>query len=324
MKNRHVLVTGGTGFIGAALATALTERGYQVRVFDNDFRGDRNRLKKLMDDVDIVTGDIRDESAVLDAAEGVDIIYHLAAINGTRYFYEIPDQVLDVNVRGALNTLKACLVHNVNRFVLASSSEVYQTPLRIPTDESERIYLEDVTNPRYSYAGSKLISELLTLNCLRSKATHGIIFRPHNIYGPDMGNEHVIPELMRKIHLASKRFKKNKIRVTIQGSGNETRAFCFIDNAVDAILICGEKGGNGEIYHIGEMREIRIGDLVKMLGDILSMKIEVIPGTALAGGTPRRCPDIGKISKLGYKPLVSLEEGLETTIAWYVRRLSGK
>ena len=324
MKNKHVLVTGGTGFIGTALVKALTERGYQVRVLDNDFRGNRNRLKKLEDDVEIVSGDIREEKSVLDAVQGIDIIYHLAAINGTRYFYEIPDQVLDVNVRGALNTIKACLVHIISRFVLASSSEVYQTPSRIPTDESERIYIEDITNPRYSYAGSKIISELLTLNCLRNKSTHAIIFRPHNIYGPDMGNEHVIPELLRKIYIASEGFRKKKIQLKIQGSGEESRAFCFIDNAIDAILICGEKGADGKIYHVGETRETRIRDLIRIIGDILCLEIEVTPGLAAVGGTPRRSPDVGKILKLGYDPQVSLEQGLEQTITWYVRRLGKK
>ena len=175
-----------------------------------------------------------------------------------------------------------------------------------------------MTNPRYSYAGGKIISELLALNFLRKTDTQCVIFRPHNFIGPDMGFEHVIPELMRKIFRASDGLTHKQIDLEIQGTGEETRAFCYVDNGVDGTILCGEKGADGAIYHIGEMREISILKLVRMMGDGLGLRINVVPGPLQAGGTPRRCPDTTKLGTLGYVPRVGLEEGLERTMAWYV------
>jgi len=324
MAGKSVLVTGGSGFIGASLVRKLVDLGYRVRVFDNHFRGSMRRLKGYEKKIELLEGDIRKEDLVMKAVEGMDILYHLAFINGTRHFYEIPDQVLDVGVRGALNTLKAAVEQGVERYILASSSEVYQTPSKVPTDEKERILLEDITNPRYSYAGGKIISELLVLNFLRKAKTEAVIFRPHNVYGPDMGYEHVIPELMKKICRASDSFARKEITLEIQGSGEETRAFCYIDNAVEEIMLCATKGTDGEIYHVGETREIRILDLIESMGRALDMKIKVVPGALRPGGTPRRCPDIGKIRALGFQEKVSLEDGLQRTLEWYRRDLMGR
>ncbi len=321
MKKQKVLVTGGTGFIGAALVKKLVTLGYPVRVFDNNFRGKNTRLEGFLDKLDLIEGDIRDEAKVMGAVKGMDIVYHLAFLNGTRHFYEIPDQVLDVGVRGALNTLKASLEYKPARYILASSSEVYQTPTKVPTDESERIFLEDVRNPRYSYAGGKIISELLTLNYLRKSPTEAVIFRPHNVVGPDMGWEHVIPELLVKIGKASDGFKSKKAKIEIQGSGEETRAFCYIDSAVEQIVLCAEKGGNGEIYHIGEMNEISILALIKMIGKVLGIEIETVSAAIRKGGTPRRCPDISKIKSLGYVQPVTFEAGLAKTVEWYMSQI---
>ena len=314
---KKILVTGGTGFLGSALTKALVRKGHAVRVLDNDFRGSRSRLGEVAADVELVEADIRDAAAVSKATRGMETVYHLAFVNGTRFFYELPELVLDVGVRGALTTLDAAREHGVERYVLASSSEVYQTPERVPTDETERICLPDVTNPRYSYAGGKIISELLALNFLRKTDTDCVIFRPHNFIGPDMGFEHVIPELMRKIFAASQGFRKKEIDLEIQGTGEETRAFCYIDNGVQGVLLCGEKGSDGELYHIGEMREISILQLVDMLGGLLGISIRVAPGPLRPGGTPRRCPDTAKLQALGYAPQVTLEEGLSRTLQWY-------
>jgi len=136
-----------------------------------------------------------------------------------------------------------------------------------------------------------------------------------------MGWEHVIPELLVKIGKASDGFKKSKATIEIQGSGEETRAFCYIDNAIEQIILCAEKGNNGEVYHVGEMNEISILSLIKMIGNILKMNIEPIPSAIRKGGTPRRCPDISKIKALGYLQPVSFEEGLKRTVLWYMKEI---
>lgn len=312
-----VLVTGGQGFIGASLIQKLLTKGYQVRCLDNRFRRGVGRLENVASQIELIEGDIRDAALVQKATQDIDIVFHLACINGTRYFYEIPEQVLEVSVKGALNTLEASIQHGVQKYVLASSSEVYQNPPKIPTAEDVPISLDDVKNPRYSYAGGKLLSELLAINYLRNCPTAAIVFRPHNIYGPNMGWEHVIPELFQKIKSASRNWAVNKIKLNIQGTGRETRSFCYIDDCVEGILIAAEMGSDGEIYHVGTQDEITIQSLIKEMGTLLNVEVEIVPGTKREGSTSRRCPDISKMKRLGYQPKTSLRKGLTATLDWY-------
>jgi len=134
MSARRVLVTGGTGFIGSALTKRLLALGNRVRVLDDDSRGLRRRLNDVAKEIELITGDIRDTEAVASAVQGMDEVHHLAFVNGTEFFYKAPEFVLDVGVRGIINVIEACRKHDVGTLVLASSSEVYQTPPRIPTD----------------------------------------------------------------------------------------------------------------------------------------------------------------------------------------------
>ncbi len=312
----RILVTGGTGFIGAALVKSLKAQGHEVRVFDNDSRG---RAEKLVGDgVDIVRGDIRDEAAIRRASQGVEVFYHLAYINGTRFFYEIPDQVLDVAVRGTMNAMDAAAAAGVRRFIYASSSEVYHLPERIPTDERVKLQIPDPTNARFSYGGGKLIGELLTLHYLRRRGVEGLIFRPHNVYGPAMGFEHVVPELVARMIELSDGLRRKRIALPIQGSGIETRAFCFIDDATEGISLVGEKGHDGEIYHVGDDRaETSISELTHLIAAELGLELMLEAGPLAKGSTPRRLPSIDKLRALGYNPGVSLQEGIRRTVAWY-------
>ncbi len=317
-----VLVTGGSGFIGAALCHQLVANGYQVRVLDDNSRGSLTRLADIQDQIEFVSGDIRDAQVVHAATEECKMVWHLAYINGTRFFYERPDEVLEVGIKGAINTIEAAIAAKVNRYILASTSEVYNTPSEIPTPESERIMIPDMTNPRFSYGGGKIASELLTLHYGGKRGLETVIFRPHNIYGANMGFEHVIPELVAKIVKLSDNLTKKSIDLPIQGSGEETRAFCYIDDAVRGILLCGEKGHAGEIYHLGTQKETSIRELIEQLGQILGININIIPGTLRPGGTTRRCPNISKLSQLGYQPQIDLKAGLTHTVKWYVEHFT--
>ncbi|RKZ54228.1 MAG: NAD-dependent dehydratase [Candidatus Parabeggiatoa sp. nov. 3] len=317
-----VLVTGGSGFIGAALCHQLVANGYQVRVLDDNSRGSLTRLADIQDQIEFVSGDIRDAKTVQTATEGCQMVWHLAYINGTRFFYERPDEVLEVGIKGAINTIEAAIAAKVNRYILASTSEVYNTPSEIPTPESERIMIPDMTNPRFSYGGGKIASELLTLHYGGTRGLETVIFRPHNIYGANMGFEHVIPELVAKIVKLSDNLTKKSIDLPIQGSGEETRAFCYIDDAVRGILLCGEKGKAGEIYHLGTQKETSIRELIEQLGQILDININIIPGSLRPGGTTRRCPNISKLSQLGYQPQIDLKAGLTHSVKWYVQHLT--
>jgi nucleoside-diphosphate-sugar epimerase len=316
----RILVTGGSGFIGAALVKALLLTGAEVRAFDDNSRGHPRRLADVKDDIEFVAGDIRDRAAVDRAAKGVDEVQHLAFINGTEFFYTQPDLVLDVGVRGMLNVIDAARKHSVGKLVLASSSEVYQTPPQVPTDESVPLTVPDVANPRYSYGAGKLISEVMAVNFGRKYFERVLVFRPHNIYGPDMGNEHVIPQLAMRLHALDKKQPSGKLRFAIQGTGRETRSFCFINDLVDGVMVMREAGEHLGVYHVGTMEEVTIADLAQRIAGHAGREIEIVPGAMQPGGTLRRCPDISKLTKLGYVPHVSLAQGLPPTLDWYWRQ----
>jgi len=319
VSNAKILVTGGSGFIGSALVKALVRAGSRVRVLDDNSRGATRRLTDVRNDVEFIAGDIRDATAVERATLGMDEVHHLAFVNGTEFFYSAPDLVLDVGVRGMINVIDACRKHGIGKLILASSSEVYQTPPQIPTDESAPLSIPDPLNPRYSYGGGKLISELMAINFGRKYFDRVLIFRPHNVYGPDMGWEHVIPQFALRLHALAKGQASGALRFEIQGSGQETRSFCHVDDLVAGVMTMREKGEHLGIYHVGTMEEVAIADVARRIASHAGREIDLIAGKAAPGGTMRRCPDISKLAKLGYKPRVSLSEGLPPTLDWYWR-----
>ena len=289
-----------------------------MRVLDNDIRGAKERLNEVYSEIEFIEADVRDADAVRKACSGVDSVIHLAYINGTEYFYKMPELVLEVGVKGMMNVLDGCIKENVRELFLASSSEVYQTAEKIPTDESASLIVPDILNPRYSYGGGKIISELLTINYGRKHFDKAIIFRPHNVYGPDMGWEHVIPQFVLRMKELSK-IKDKIIKFPIQGTGKQTRAFCFIDDFIDGLMLILEKGKHMNIYHIGTMEEISIEKVAEEVGRYFGRNVETVPEKPAEGSTLRRCPDIGKLKKLGYKPKISFKEGLKITAEWYCK-----
>lgn len=315
--NKKYLVTGGTGFIGSALVHRLVEEGNVVRVLDNNLRGVPERLNDIAKKIELIQADIRDANAVQDACKGIDCVCHLAYVNGTEFFYTKPELVLDIGVKGIVNIIDGCIKENVKDFILASSSEVYQTPPKIPTDETVPLSVPDPLNPRYSYGGGKIISELIAINYGRKFFDRVVIFRPHNVYGPDMGWEHVIPQLIMRMRNLCKDNENNHIDFPIQGTGKETRAFVFIDDFIDGLMLVMEKGQHLGIYHVGSMEEITIEQVAVEIGNYFGKTVTIVPGEQPKGGTPRRCPDISKLRQLGYSPKISISKGLKITAKWY-------
>lgn len=312
-----VVVTGGGGFIGAYLVKRLVREGWDVGVIDTMVRGDASRFAEVASDVKLHSIDVRDEDAVTHAVQGADVVMHLAAINGTENFYKRPELVLDVGIRGALAVVNACRRAGVPDLVVASTAEVYQTPAIVPTPEDIPLMLPNSLNPRYSYGGSKIASELIAFNYAQEHFRKVQVFRPHNIYGPDMGWKHVIPQfILRAADILGESILPADF--PIQGDGHETRAFCYVDDAVEGIVAMYLKGQHREIYHIGNDEEVSILELVSRLGSIFGTNLVAKSSAAAEGGTPRRCPDISKMRSLGYEPKVDLTEGLRRTVAWYV------
>ena len=314
---KKYLVTGGTGFIGAAIIKNLIRDGHHVICYDNNSRGSNRRLSDVLKDVELIDGDVRDSEALNAAAKGADSILHLAFVNGTEFFYSKPELVLDVGVRGMVNVLDACKTMNVPELILASSSEVYQSPPSIPTDEFAPLSIPDVMNPRYSYAGGKLISELMAINYGRNNFERVVVFRPHNVYGPDMGWEHVLPQFVSRIMKNIKNNLSEPMKFKIQGDGTQTRAFIHIDDFVEGIRHILLKGKHLNIYHVGNPEETSIRDAALEIAKFLKVDIEVISGPNQLGGTLRRCPDIKKLNALGFKPRINFHNGVPDLITWY-------
>jgi nucleoside-diphosphate-sugar epimerase len=157
----------------------------------------------------------------------------------------------------------------------------------------------------------------MAINYGRKYFERVLIFRPHNVYGPDMGWEHVVPQLALRLQALSKSQPSGELRFEIQGTGEDTRSFCFIDDLVAGVMVMREKGQHLGIYHVGTTEEIAIADLARQVAAHAGRAIELVAGPTQPGGTPRRCPDISKLSRLGYKPRVTLAQGLPPTLDWY-------
>jgi dTDP-glucose 4,6-dehydratase/UDP-glucose 4-epimerase len=319
------LITGGAGFIGSAVVKELAHRGHDVVVLDDMSRGRRDRLAGVR--CEIAYGDVRDAETVTRCMQGAESVIHMAYMQGTQTFYSEPRAVLDVALRGIVNVLDGCRKTGCRELLLVSSSEAYETPPIWPTPEDVPLVVPDAMNPRYSYGGGKIASELAALAWQRTGILDRlIIVRPHNIYGPDMGTHHVIPEFCQRMNELIRDPENNKVSDTkepipfpIQGSGAETRSFCWIGDCVEQftfLLRYAPKGA--EIYHVGTMDEHTVADVARRVAKCYGREIKIEPGILPKGSPSRRLPDISKLGRLGYRgPVVSFDDGLAQAAAWY-------
>ena len=321
---KKYLVTGGTGFIGSNIVRSLLEQGHIIKVLDDDSRGKASRLDNFSNDIELISSDIRNTESVVQAAKGVDSIIHLAYVNGTKYFYTKPEFVIDVAIRGMLSVIDACKANDIGELVLASSSEVYQYPPTIPTPENVPLVVPDVLNPRYSYGGGKLACELMAVNYGRELFERVLIFRPHNIYGRDMGWEHVIPQLVQKAKRLMREFPSGKIQFPILGDGSQTRAFCHVDDLVSGFNTIIARGEHLGIYHIGNPEEVTIAELTDIIFKYLGREFELTHSASPLGETVRRCPDISKIAAFGFQPTIPLTSGIRDVVDWYMENISAE
>ena len=315
MTGRTYLVTGGTGFLGSALTRRLVQGGFRVRVLDNNSRGRAARLHDVEDRIEYIEGDIRDAATVDRACAGVDVVCHLAYINGTEFFYSKPDLVLDVAVKGFVNVIDSAIRHRVPELLVMSSSEVYHEPAVVPTDERVTLSIPDCLNPRYSYAAGKILHEVMAVNYGRH-FRRVVIVRPHNVYGEDMGGEHVIPQFVSRMR-ALLPHPADPLPFSIQGTGLQTRSFVYVDDFIDGVMIVLDRGEHLGIYHVGTLEEVTIESLARLVAEQFGRPIKIVPGPPADGGTNRRCPDITKIMKLGYRPQYTLREALPRVVRWY-------
>ena len=325
-----VLITGGAGFIGFHLAKHLSSQGFEIHIADNFQRGKRdNDFNSLLKqkNVNLIQLDVTKENQFSKLDNDYSQVYHFAAINGTGNFYKIPDQVIKVGAVGTINVLEWFSRKNKNgKIMFSSSSETYGGLLgiignkfKIPTPEDVPLVVENPKNARWSYGASKILGEVAFFSYAKARNFDKFaIVRYHNIYGPRMGHEHVIPQFIERIVKKESPFK-------IFGS-EQTRSFCYVDDAVKATQIVMESDkSNGEIIHIGrDDAEIKIIDLAQNLFGAANYRPKVKIEKEAEGTVQRRCPDITKLKKLGFKPKVGLKEGLKRTYEWYKKDFGNK
>jgi len=310
------LVTGAAGFLGSFLSEELLKNGYEIVGIDNFFRGKKEYLPKhekfTFYELDLVKEP--DKFSELVKKEKPEYMFHYAAINGTKYFYDIPYQVTDENVCMTQNILRSCKNSSVKKIIYASSSEVYGEPLEIPTSETHPVLL-NIHTVRDSYASSKAINEFYVKLFTQEHGLDFLILRIFNTYGPHMDTSEyaqVIPEFISKMF--------NDEQFTIIGTGEHTRSFCYVSDHTRLVRKLAENVSN-EIINIGNDKETRILDLAKMMHEMENIEFNPkhLPGREY--DHKRRQPDILKLKKLiNDYPKISLEEGLKKTIDDYKKK----
>jgi UDP-glucuronate decarboxylase len=322
---RRILITGGAGFVGYHLAEALSlDATDEVTLLDNLSRGVQDDdLQALLrrPNVTLAVGDLRDVGVWNELEKGYDEVYHLAAVIGVRKVIEQPADVIRTNALSTLNLLDWIVDGGASKVLFSSTSEAYAWTqhfheLPVPTPEDIPLSLTNLADPRSSYAGSKIFGELAVTHYCQARGTPFAIVRYHNVYGPRMGNEHVIPELFQ-------RARSGQDPLTVY-SVDHRRAFCYVSDAVAAtIAAMREPAAEGWTINVGNDREeMPIGELAERLLRSARIEATISPQKAASDPVKRRCPDLTRARELlGYEPRVMLDEGLERTLAWYADKL---
>ncbi|WP_433556868.1 NAD-dependent epimerase/dehydratase family protein [Pseudonocardia xinjiangensis] len=314
----RVLITGGAGFVGRHLARRLLDDGAEVVVLDDFSRG---RADAGPDEgqrrADVVEHDLTRPIPPGLLHGDFDTVYHLAAVVGVRRANENPSYVLRTNVLATLNLLDWCRLTSPATLFLSSTSEVADGAMRMglapfPSPEDLPFVLAEPRAPRGSYALGKIVSETLFLQCdSRFRVRIG---RYHNIYGPQMGYSHVIPEFIERALSGADPF-------AIHGDA-QTRAFCYIDDAVDATIgLVRLDAPDPVVANIGNDREeIKIRDLADRVLALAKARPEIAVYDPPAGSPDRRLPELSELRRrIGYQPKVDLDTGLRATFDWYSR-----
>ena len=312
MSTQRILVTGGAGFIGSSLCERLVQQGHTVVALDSMFRGDEANLEEIIgeENFSLYAGDVRDVDdldACVEAMGGLDVIYHLAAINGTKWFHEAAHSVIDVNINGTLRTLELAMANDA-RYVFASSPEAFGEPESQPiTDGDAMIFSDPAQHQRHSYGGSKYLGEVASQHATREGLDVRIV-RPFNAYGPRLcGDDYgqVIGIFFQNI--------LDGVNLTVHGDGSQTRSFTWIDDVVDGFVKAGEVNScPNMVFNIGSTEEISILELANKVAKFSTNGSEVTYGDGYFGDSNRRLPEISRaVELLNWQSKVSLDDGLE-------------
>jgi UDP-glucose 4-epimerase len=325
MSERRILISGGAGFVGYHLALKISQDLLdEVVIVDNFARGRLDaELQALVSrpNVRLLSGDLTEASTYDQLGGSYDEVYHLAAIIGVENVLKSPHEVVRVNATTTLLLLDWFVKGGGEKLFFSSTSEAYAWTqkfyrLPVPTPEDIPLALVELGNPRSSYAATKIFGELAVTQFCNMFEKPFVIARYHNVYGPRMGHEHVIPQVYKRILEG-----QNPLEVY---SSDHTRAFCYISDAVAAtIQAMRSPAADGRTINIGnDLEEITMAELAKRLVSKANMSLEIAHKPAAHDHIARRCPDISRARELlGYQPIVALDEGLDLTLAWYKPRL---
>ena len=320
LKGRKILVTGADGFIGSHLAEELVRKGHDVRAFVlyNSFNswGWLDHTKpRIIKNLDVFAGDVRDPHGVKAAMKGCDVVFHLAALIAIPYSYHSPDTYIDTNVKGTLNIVQAARELGIKKIVHTSTSEVYGTAQYVPITEDHPI------KGQSPYSASKIGADQIAMSFYYSFGTPVAIIRPFNTYGPRQSARAVIPTIITQIATGERTIKL--------GSLHPTRDFSYVRDIIRAFISVAESEGSvGEVINAGSNFEISIGDTAKLIAEVMGASIEISSDKARIrpdeSEVERLLADIKKASELTewqpeYAGLSGLRRGLMETVEWFLR-----
>jgi nucleoside-diphosphate-sugar epimerase len=306
------LITGGAGFIGSNLARKLLSLGEEVVVLDDLSTGKRENLEDIKDRVKFIVGDICDIAKVREAMEGIDYVFHQAAVVSVPRSIDEPVRTNEVNVDGTLNCLLAARDVKAKRFVYAASSSAYGDSPKLPKHE------EMTPRPLSPYGVSKLVGEMYCRVFYEVYGLPTVSLRYFNIFGPyqDPHSQYaaVVPIFITRL-------LKGESPV-VYGDGDQSRDFTYIDNAVEANLLATRSDkADGKIVNVACGAKYTLNELAENLKRLTGSDIDPTYAEPRAGDIKHSLGDISRASELlGYNPKVSFEEGLERTVAWFKDR----
>ncbi len=312
--NAIALITGADGFIGSHLTELLVGRGYKVKALSlyNSFNN-WGWLKEIncKDQIEILTGDIRDPHYCKSIMKDVDIVFHLAALIAIPYSYVAPASYVETNISGTLNICQAAKENGNIRVIHTSTSEVYGTAQYVPIDEKHPL------QPQSPYSASKIAADAMAMSFYNSFELPVTIARPFNTYGPRQSARAVIPTIITQI--------ANGIKEIKLGDLSPTRDFNYVEDTCRGFLAIAEHDQTiGEIFNIGSNSEISIGHTFDLIKELMKSDIRLVTDKERLRPEKsevfRLCCDNTKIEKLtGFKPQVDIKEGLQRTIDWFTK-----
>jgi dTDP-glucose 4,6-dehydratase len=318
-SSRKVLVTGAGGFIGSHLVELMVQQGFHVRAFVRyNSRNDIGQLslldQQMLNQVEIISGDLRDSDAVLQAVKGVDAIFHLGALIAIPYSYLHPKDVIETNVIGTTNVLLAARECGTERVIHTSTSEVYGSALRVPIDEDHPLQGQS------PYSASKIGADKVAESFHRSFGLPIITVRPFNTFGPRQSDRAVIPTII------SQALTQDHLTL---GSLDTRRDFTYATDTANGFL-CAYKAPEsvfGQVYNLGTGKDVTIGEIVEAVRKIVGKDLPVETDSArirpAKSEVLRLLSDNSKAKReIGWEPTVSLEEGLAKTTDWIREHLN--